>query len=92
MQTHTAVALLFVSLLGIACQAPYRNPEMRAAYYREHACPSTGAHSGPCPGHQVDHIKPLCGGGKDSPENMQWLSVEDHKQKTKLDVAACKSH
>lgn len=63
---------------------------MRAAYYRANPCPATGKHSGPCPGYQVDHIKPLCAGGRDHPDNMQWISVETHKAKTKIDTAACR--
>ncbi|MCX6112563.1 MAG: HNH endonuclease signature motif containing protein [Proteobacteria bacterium] len=29
----------------------------------------------------VDHIVPLYKGGKDTPENMQWLTIEQHKEK-----------
>ena len=32
-------------------------------------------------GYVVDHIIPLYKGGKDTPENMQWLTVEQHKEK-----------
>lgn len=32
----------------------------------------TGATRGPCPGWVVDHITPLCAGGPDRPDNMQW--------------------
>jgi len=33
-------------------------------------------------GYQVDHIKPLSQGGSDTPNNMQLLTKEQHKQKT----------
>ncbi|MEI6080132.1 MAG: HNH endonuclease signature motif containing protein [bacterium] len=33
------------------------------------------------PGYVVDHIIPLYKGGEDTPENMQWLTVEQHKEK-----------
>lgn len=90
MQTNPAIALA-AALISAACAAPYRDPEMRAAYYRAHPCPATGKTSGPCPGYQVDHIKPLCAGGADRPDNMQWLSIESHKEKTRVDVAACRT-
>ena len=36
-----------------------------------------------CPkGYEIDHIIPLSEGGTDCPENMQLLTVEQHKKKT----------
>jgi len=32
-------------------------------------------------GYVVDHIIPLYKGGKDTTENMQWLTVEQHREK-----------
>jgi hypothetical protein len=34
----------------------------------------------------------MCAGGPDTTDNMQWLSVQDHRQKTKLDVMQCRVH
>jgi len=33
-------------------------------------------------GYQVDHIIPLSQGGTDTPDNMQLISIDQHKQKT----------
>lgn len=33
-------------------------------------------------GYQIDHIKPLSQGGTDCPENMQLLSIAEHRRKT----------
>lgn len=33
------------------------------------------------PGYVVDHKIPLYKGGEDTPENMQWITVEAHKDK-----------
>ena len=33
------------------------------------------------PGYVVDHVVPLYKGGADTPENMQWLTKEQHKEK-----------
>lgn len=52
-------------------------------------CPATGQVRGACPGYEVDHIKPLCAGGADHPVNLQWLSVAEHKTKTRDDVRLC---
>ena len=35
-------------------------------------------------------MKPLMLGGKDHPDNMQWLTIEEHKAKTKLEIKKCK--
>jgi hypothetical protein len=39
----------------------------------------------------VDHRIALCAGGDDAPHNMQWLSVEAHKAKTRIDVRECRA-
>ena len=53
-------------------------------------CPSTGRNRGSCPGWQVDHIRPLCDGGRDHPSNLQWLTVDEHRIKTRSDLLACR--
>jgi hypothetical protein len=58
---------------------------------RANPCPSTGATRGPCPGWQVDHWAPLCIGGADATPNLRWLTVEQHKSKTRQDVRLCRS-
>ena len=60
------------------------------AFRDENPCPSTGKTHGACPGWQVDHPDPLCRGGKDHKDNMQWITVEDHKWKTFVDVRECR--
>jgi 5-methylcytosine-specific restriction endonuclease McrA len=63
---------------------------MRAEFQRMHACPSTGRHRGACPGYQVDHVMPLKCGGADRPDNMQWLTIADHKDKTRREARICR--
>jgi hypothetical protein len=60
-----------------------RDPAQRAAFQKSHPCPSTGKHSGACPGYVVDHVLPLKRGGADQPSNMQWQTTEAAKQKDK---------
>lgn len=39
-----------------------------------------------CRGYRVDHIVPLACGGRDVPENMQWLTIAQHRAKTRRDA------
>lgn len=83
---------IFVLVL-VSLDAPARIERDRAqvrSFRAEHACPSTGQHRGACPGYHVDHITPLCAGGPDSPDNMQWITKEDHRFKTLVDVKECR--
>ena len=74
---------------AVSASAADRSRAVRAEFMRETPCPSTGAKRGACPGYQADHIQPLCAGGRDAKDNLQWLSEHDHRLKTKRDVAAC---
>ena len=60
------------------------------AFKRHNPCPSTQLRRGSCPGFEVDHVQPLCSGGPDTVANMQWLSVADHRIKTRQDVRVCR--
>ena len=73
-----------------AFAGPPRSTAERLAFTHENPCPSTGQRRGACPGFEVDHIQPLCAGGPDKRENLQWLSVEDHRFKTRVDVRECR--
>lgn len=50
-----------------------RSQQVLAAFKKEWACPSTGLHSGTCPGWALDHVIPLDCGGVDAVWNLQWL-------------------
>jgi len=73
-----------------------RSAKAKKEFVRAHPCP-VGAHlrvrpgrtqgSAPtCSGFQIDHIVPLACGGKDRADNMQWLTVAEHRAKTKHDA------
>jgi hypothetical protein len=79
-------ALALALLVATAAEA--RDRKERDSFRRENPCPVTGKKKGACPGYQVDHIRPLCGGGADSPKNTQWLSEAAHKDKRALTLRA----
>jgi len=62
-----------------------RSHAAKAAFEREHPCPSTGKTSGRCPGYVVDHVHALECGGPDDPSNMQWQTTADAKAKDKTE-------
>lgn len=52
-------------------------------FRRQNPCPLTGEIRGECPGYEVDHIVALKNGGLDHLCNLQWLSVEAHRFKSR---------
>jgi hypothetical protein len=70
--------------------ADARDRNVPAEFRKIYACPATGLKTGPCPGWNIDHHIPLCAGGPDTIANMNWMSIEDHKAKTKLDMKECR--
>jgi 5-methylcytosine-specific restriction endonuclease McrA len=82
-----ALAAILLALMAhsVAGQTP-RSAAERRAFIRENPCPATSLRRGSCPGWEVDHIVPLCAGGPDTRQNMHWLSKDDHRFKTLVDV------
>lgn len=66
-----------------------RSTAAKAAFKRAHPCPATGPPRGACPGFVIDHVVPLCAGGADRPENMQWQTVRAAKKKDRRERAMC---
>jgi len=60
-----------------------RSIAARAAFARANPCPSTQRPGLPCPGYRIDHIVPLKRCGADMTINMQWLTIEEWRAKTK---------
>lgn len=82
---------LLLGLLLLAPSGEARDRAHRAAFQKANPCPSTGKRGGACPGYVVDHIKPLCAGGADHPDNMQWQTIAAAKEKDREELSACRS-
>lgn len=90
-----ALSLLLAALLASSVALPVdaktvRSAAERAAFVRHNPCPATGLRRGTCPGWEVDHTRALCAGGPDTRENMQWLTVQAHREKTRSDRRICR--
>lgn len=82
--------LVALAALAHFAEAADRSKSLRAEFQRLNPCPATGKPTGPCPGWEVDHKEALICGGKDELSNLQWLSVADHKAKTRVEVKLCR--
>ena len=85
-----ASVLLCLGLVGSADAKPNRSHAARAEFTAANPCPATGKPRGKCPGWEVDHVQPLKCGGPDKPANMQWLTVAEHRAKTKAEAKMCR--
>lgn len=82
-------AAVALALLAAVVDAEARDRAVPREYKRLHPCPATGLRSGPCPGWQIDHVRPLKCGGADHVRNLQWLTVDAHRAKTKREARWC---
>lgn len=83
-------ALLLALCLSLPAMAGQRSAAEVLAFKRMTPCPATGKPELRCENHQVDHITPLCAGGADTRENMQYLTIQEHRWKTRTDVRVCR--
>lgn len=83
-------AFAALALLALSAAAAPRSPTLRAEFQRLNPCPATGKPRGACPGYQVDHREALICGGRDDLGNLQWLTVAEHKAKTRVEVKLCR--
>lgn len=86
-----ATVALAASLIHPAEAKTHRSYAVKAEFKRLHPCPANGKRRGPCPNYQVDHVIPLKCSGRDAVDNLQWLTVEAHKAKTKREARWCRA-
>lgn len=89
----SAMCIICTVVLSISSQANAKHPRssaVKADFQRSNPCPSTGQRRGACPGWVKDHVTPLCAGGADSPDNLQWQSVQEAKIKDREERKMCR--
>jgi hypothetical protein len=62
------------------------DPEQRTLFVQKHPCPTNSKTGGVCSGYVVNHVVPLCSGGRDLPSNMRWQPVAEslHSRHSRL--------
>ncbi len=84
------LALLLALCLSLPAMAGQRSAAEVLAFKHSAPCPATGKPELRCSGYEVDHIEPLCAGGADRRENFQYLTIQEHRWKTRTDVRVCR--
>ena len=88
--TGRLATVLFALATVTAAHADERMRSTVDQFKRLNPCPSTGKNRGSCPGWVVDHIQPLCAGGRDRVANMQWQEKDSSKQKDRVELRLCR--
>jgi hypothetical protein len=84
-----ALLLVFASSAGLPAES--RRPTNAEIFFRlANPCPSTGETRGACPGYVVDRIIPDACGGAEEPENMQWQTLAQAKEKDRWERIGCR--
>ena len=87
-----AAAFALAVVFALPCSAKtQRSTAAKHEFQRQQPCPATGQIRGKCPGYVIDHITPLCAGGPDAPQNMQWQTVADAKAKDVEEHRYCRA-
>jgi hypothetical protein len=86
-----ALQIVALALLVFVPSAAGRDARSHAAkrdFVAANPCPSTGSHKVKnCRGYIIDHVNPLCAGGPDAANNMQWQTVGDARIKDRHERA-----
>ena len=82
---------LSIGLFNAVEAKTVRSAAVVLQFKRMSPCPATGERRGKCPGYEIDHIEPLCASGPDHVANLQWLTREAHRIKTRTDVRRCRA-
>lgn len=92
MRSTLLVALAITASLLATAQALPRSSSVRTEFRKANPCPATGEVKGKCPGWEMDHRVALVCGGADAVENLQWLTVAEHREKTRAEIKLCRTN
>jgi hypothetical protein len=82
----------FVILCAGAQAAERQRPSNAEIHFRlDNPCPSTGETRGACPGYVVDRVIPGVCGGAEHPDNMQWQTLVEAREKDRWERIGCRA-
>ncbi len=86
------LTMLAAAALALPAHAEIaRSSVPKRQYAAEHPCPSTGKRSpAGCTNFVIDHLRPLCSGGRDVPENMMWQRKPESLRKDREELRLCR--
>jgi len=67
-----------------------RSHQTKRLFKIEQPCPITNKSTGRCRGYVMDHKIPLCAGGPDAPENLQWSKKRESYKKDTEERFICR--
>lgn len=89
-QASNTEAMAMSTLTATPNTDAIRKPSTVVQFRKLYACPATGKVQSTCPGWVIDHIVPLCAGGTDSVDNMEWQTAKDSYKKDAFERSVCK--
>ena len=83
------LAAFFSASLSAADCPPARSQTEKIHFAKQHPCPVTNNPVTSCKGYVIDHVVPLCAGGKDVAANMMWQEYVESLEKDSVERAYC---
>jgi hypothetical protein len=91
-RTHLLLAGLSAVLCPFVHAAERQRPSNAEIHFRlANPCPSTGDTGGACPGYVIDRVIPVVCGGAEDPDNMQWQSLAEAREKDRWERIGCRA-
>ena len=83
--TRAQIFALFLLIIGVfnALFHLHEVNQARDTFMHRNPCPSTGKAQGSCPGWVISYETPLCSGGAEDADNMQWETAAEADVKSR---------
>ena len=83
-------ALLVMTAFPVTAEESRRPSNAEILFRLANPCPSTGETHGTCAGYVIDRLIPAVCGGAEAPENMQWQTLAEAKDKDRWEAIGCR--
>jgi hypothetical protein len=91
-RTQLLLTGVFAAFSLSAHAAERQRPTHAEIHFRlANPCPVTGETGGACPGYVIDRVIPIACGGAEDPENMQWQTLAEAREKDRWERIGCRA-